>query len=257
MKNRPLLLLTNDDGYAAQGLLELIAMVRDMGDVVVVAPAGGRSGTSCGVSSTGTVSLSDIRREEGLLVVSCSGTPVDCVKLALEHVCPRRPDLVLSGINHGDNASISVHYSGTIGAVIEACMKGLPAVGYSLRTHSRQCDFRPYAGVVRQVASHVLRHGLPPDVCLNVNFPEVESLRGVRVARMARGAWVAEWADAHHPRGQRHYWLTGCYRNLEPDAQDTDYWALDHGYAAVTPLSLDMTAYSSMNSLASLEGGQA
>ncbi len=245
-------MVTNDDGHEAQGIRELASLMGQLGDVVVVAPEGARSGSACAVSSSTPVGIREIRREVGLRVVACTGTPVDCVKLALEHVCPRRPDLVVSGINHGDNASVSLHYSGTMGAVMEACMKGIPAIGYSLRTGSRQCLFAPYHLAVRRVAEHVLAHGLPQGVCLNVNFPEVARLAGVRVARMARGEWSAEWAEAHHPRGGDYYWLTGRFRNLEPDAEDTDYWALDHGYASVTPVQMDMTAYSSLTSLAPL-----
>ncbi len=268
-------MVTNDDGFQSQGIAQLAELMMPLGEVIIVAPEGGRSGTACSVSSTTTVRLtelspcgdangaasesngacSDCRARPTLSeakVVSCSGTPVDCVKLALERVCPRKPDLVVSGINHGDNASISVHYSGTIGAVIEACMKGIPAIGYSLRTREKHCDFSPYSDVIVRVAKHVLENGLPVDVCLNVNFPEVERLAGVRVARLARGKWSAEWASAHHPRGENHFWLTGYYTNLEPEATDTDYWALDQGYAAITPLKLDMTAHECLAALSGL-----
>ncbi len=252
MERRKLILVTNDDGYGAQGIRELASLMRPLGDVVVAAPDGGRSGAACSVVANAPVGLYDIAGEPGLRIVACTGTPVDCVKLALERVCPRRPDLVVSGINHGDNASISVHYSGTVGAVLEACMKGIPAIAYSLRTRESRCDFAPYSRTITQVAEHVLTHGLARDVCLNVNFPQVARLSGVRVARLARGEWSAEWASAHHPRGGEFFWLTGVFRNLEPDAIGTDYWALEHGYASVTPIHLDMTAYDTMSSLTSL-----
>ncbi len=249
MEQKKLILVTNDDGYAAQGIGELAALMRGFGDVVLVAPDSARSGAGCSVAANVPVGLYDISNEPGLRVVACTGAPVDCVKLALEQVCPRVPDLVVSGINHGDNASISVHYSGTIGAVLEACMKGIPAIGYSLRTNKSRCNFSPYADTILKVAQHVLEHSLPEGVCLNVNFPEVERLSGVRVARLARGAWCAEWADAQHPRGGNYYWLTGFFRNLEPEAADTDCWALEHGYAAITPIKIDMTAYDSLSNL--------
>ncbi len=252
MNERKLILVTNDDGYQAQGIGELTELMQTLGDVVVVAPDSARSGAACAITPTRPVELREVTCEPDLRIVACSGTPVDCVKLALEQVCPRRPDLVVSGINHGDNASISLHYSGTIGAVIEACMKGLPAIGYSLRTRNSQCDFSPYHDVILQVARHVLTHGLAQDVCLNVNFPEIPCLKGTRITRMGRGAWDAEWADAAHPHGGRHFWLTGRFRNLEPNASDTDYWALDQGYASITPIQLDMTAYSQIPSLQSL-----
>ncbi len=252
MEQRKLILVTNDDGYQAQGICVLTSLMRKLGDVIVVAPDGVRSGAACSVAANIPVSLNVVKEETGMRVVACSGTPVDCVKLALEQVCDHRPDLVVSGINHGDNASISVHYSGTIGAVLEACMKGIPSVGYSLRTNKSDCDFTPYNDVVVNVARYVLLNGLPIDVCLNVNFPEVESLSGLRVARLARGKWSSEWASAHNPRGGNFFWLTGMFSNLEPEAEDTDYWALDHGYAAVTPLQLDMTAYDSLQRLSEL-----
>ena len=171
------------------------------------------------------------------------------MKLALEKVVPRKPDLMVSGINHGDNASVSLHYSGTMGAVLEACMKGVPAIGYSLRTRDPECDFSPYRDVVVRVARHVLREGLREDVCLNVNFPQVPALSGVSVCRMARGIWQSEWVEDAEPGTYR---LTGFFTNLEPDASDTDYWALDHGMASVTPLTLDMTSYGDMEGLKSL-----
>lgn len=250
MQNRPLILISNDDGVLAQGIGVLAALMRPLGDVVVVAPDGPRSGASCSITPVGGVSVRLLSEEEGLRVYSCTGTPTDCVKLALEKVVPRRPALVASGINHGDNASVSTHYSGTMGAVMEACMKGVPAVGYSLRTRDRECDFAPYAGVITDVARHVLEHGLERDVFLNVNFPQVAELRGARVCRLARGLWHTEWLEGDEPG---HYRMTGTFANLEPEAEDTDYWALDHGMASITPQRLDMTAYASMDNLKALQ----
>ena len=240
MKNRPLIVVTNDDGVHAQGISVLTGLMSQLGDVVVVAPDSARSGSACAITPVAPVRLVTLSQTESLHVVSCSGTPVDCVKLALEKVVPRRPQLLVSGINHGDNASVSLHYSGTMGAVLEACMKGVPAIGYSLRSRETTCDFSPYEEVILRVARRVLSDGLPQDVCLNVNFPVVERLQGVSVCRMARGDWSHEWCETEHP-GE--YVLTGYFTNLEPDASDTDYWALDHGLAAITPLQLDMTHY--------------
>ena len=240
MKKRPLIFITNDDGVHAQGIRELTRLMMKLGQVIVVAPDSARSGSACAITAVGPVRLSLLSQEPELAVWSCSGTPADCVKLALEKVVPRRPDLMVSGINHGDNASVSLHYSGTVGAVLEACMKGIPAIAYSLRSREKECDFAPYREVVLQVARQVLAEGLPQDVCLNVNFPVVEQLAGVSVCRTARGNWQQEWRQSETP-GE--YCLTGYFVNLEPEAQDTDYWALDHGMAAVTPLQLDMTHY--------------
>lgn len=242
MRNRPLILISNDDGVYAQGIQVLTELMSTLGDVVVVAPDTARSGAACSITAAKPVNLTSIRNE-AFLVYACSGTPVDCVKIALEKIVPRVPDLVVSGINHGDNASINLHYSGTIGAVLEACMKGIPAIGYSLRTVQKTCDFAPYKETILRVARYVLQHGLDRDVCLNVNFPQVDELKGVSVCRMARGSWKQEWMETDNA-GE--YLLTGCFVNLEPEAEDTDYWAIDHGMAAVTPLHLDATHYPSL-----------
>ncbi|MCR4921193.1 MAG: 5'/3'-nucleotidase SurE [Bacteroidaceae bacterium] len=247
MPNRPLILITNDDGVQAQGIQVLTSLMRQLGDVVVVAPDSARSGSACAITPTGPVRVTLLNETEGMRCYACSGTPVDCVKLALEKVVPRKPDLMVSGINHGDNASVSLHYSGTVGAVLEACMKSVPAIAYSLMTRQKQCDFSPYEEVVLRVARCVLADGLPQDVCLNVNFPLVERLQGVRVCRLARGNWLQEWGETDKPDV---YQLTGYFTNLEPEAEDTDYWALQHGMASVTPLQLDMTHYPLLRQLA-------
>ena len=246
---RPLLLISNDDGYQAPGIHSLVEMLSDYGDILVCAPESARSGFSCAFSATEPLRLQCRERREGLEVWSCNGTPVDCVKIALAELVPRRPDMVIGGINHGDNASISMHYSGTVGAVLEACMKDIPAVAFSLRTRDQQCDFSPYEEVILQVARQVLEYGLPSDTCLNVNFPQVPKLLGTSVCRMARGRWITEWVPDEEP-GKFH--LAGEFRNLEPDAPDTDYWAMDHGMAAICPLHLDMTDYDTLLSLESL-----
>lgn len=249
MSKRPLILISNDDGVYAQGIRELMELMCTLGDVVVVAPDSARSGAACSISSAEPVRLKLLSDVPGLSVYACSGTPVDCVKLAMEKVVSRKPDLMVSGINHGDNASISLHYSGTVGAVLEACIKGIPAIGYSLRTRDKECDFAPYRKVILNVAKHVLAEGLPQDVCLNVNFPQLPSLKGQMVCRMARGEWRSEWID----EGEGTYKLTGVFNNLEPEAEDTDYWALDHGFAAITPLQADMTSVPTLLSLKPLQ----
>ena len=250
MQKQPLILITNDDGLNAQGISVLTKCMQNLGQVIVVAPNGARSGSACSITPIIPVKLKLEKEEENLLAYSCSGTPVDCVKLAYEKVVPRRPDLIVSGINHGDNASISLHYSGTIGGVLEGCMKGIPSIGFSLRTRKQECDFQPYLKAVEDIATYVLKNGLPQDVCLNVNFPEVPILKGISVCRMARGIWQSEWKDTDVPGT---YKLTGNFTNLEPETEGTDYWALDHDMASVTPLTLDMTDYSSFDMLKSLQ----
>lgn len=252
-KQRPLILITNDDGVSAQGIRELTELMRALGDVVVVAPDSARSGAACSITPATPVGLKRLHEEPGLLICSCTGTPVDCVKMATEHATPRQPDLLVSGVNHGDNASVSLHYSGTIGAVIEGCMKGIPSIGYSIRTRKQQLDFAPYRQAISTIAQRILRTGLPQDICLNVNFPEVEHLQGIRVCRTSRGQWSGEWVTAHHPGGAPYYWLGGHFTNLESNTPDTDYGALDEGFASITPLQLDMTAHRYLAALKDLE----
>ena len=243
MDRIPTILVTNDDGFQAQGIKFLTDIMKQFGNVIVVAPDSARSGAACSITPTHPVSVKEI--SDGIF--ACSGSPVDCVKIALEKILPSKPDLVVSGINHGDNASISLHYSGTVGAALEACMKGIPAIAYSLKTHKKECDFTPYAEVCREWAERVLLNGLPEDTCLNINFPEVEKLAGSSICRMARGLWHTEWLDAGTDSNNKNiYTLTGTFCNLEPDAADTDYWALDHDMAAITPLSLDMTDHKTL-----------
>lgn len=253
---RPLLLLSNDDGVQAKGLNELTGMLSPLGDILVMAPDGPRSGSACAITSDMPLRYQVLEERSGLKVCACSGTPVDCVKLALEQEAGRRPDIVVSGINHGDNSSVSVHYSGTMGVVLEGCMKGIPSVGFSLCDSSAEADFSPAAGYVSAIVRRVLRTGLPEGVCLNVNFPKVPAggYRGLKVCRMARGTWTAEWAETRHPRGRKYFWLTGAFRNLEPESTDTDSWALEQGYVSVVPIRIDMTAREAMDGLKDLEG---
>lgn len=246
---RPLIFISNDDGVHAKGLNELVAWVKDMADVVVMAPDGPRSGSAAAITSIVPVTYKKVSEEPGVSIYSCSGTPVDCVKLAFETVLPRRPDLVLSGINHGDNASVNVHYSGTMGVVFEGCLKGIPSIGFSLADACADADFTALQPCIRTLVSQILAEGLPQGVCLNVNFPAGKNLRGLRVCRMGWGCWNCEWKSAAHPAGKPAYWLTGQYENLELDATDTDVWALSQGYASVVPIRLDVTAYDCLENM--------
>lgn len=245
----PLILITNDDGVHAKGIRTLARLMAPLGEVYVVAPDSGRSGAGCSITPTRAIELQHLEDSGSLHYYSCSGTPVDCVKLACEQVVPRQPDLVVSGINHGDNASISLHYSGTMGAVFEACMKGIPSIGFSLQDYDSNADFSHCEASIVKITEYILKNGLPTSVCLNVNYPKVETLKGTKVARLANGQWSAEWVNAHHPYKENLFWLTGHFTNLEPEATDTDYWALEHGYATITPIKMDMTAYDCLEKL--------
>jgi 5'-nucleotidase len=251
---RPLILISNDDGFQSKGINSLVDMLRDMADLVVCAPDSPRSGFSCAFSVTTPLRLIKQHEEPGLQVWSCNGTPVDCVKLALARLLDgRRPDLVIGGINHGDNASVNAHYSGTMGVTLEGCMKYIPAVAFSLCDHSDDADFEPLRPYVREMVARVLKEGLPKGGCLNVNFPVAKVFKGVKVCRMSLGTWNNESTECHHPRGFDYYWMVGHYQNDEPERQDTDRWALDHGYVAITPTQLDLTHYALMEQLRSWE----
>ena len=244
---RPLLLISNDDGYDAKGIRVLVEMLSDMGDIIVCAPESARSGYSCAFSAIEPLRLCLREKHESLEIWSCNGTPVDCVKMALAEIVPRKPDMVIGGINHGDNASVNVHYSGTMGVTLEGCMKYISSVAFSLCDHRADADFSSLRPLVRQITERVLKEPLPHGVCLNVNFPLVDHYQGVRVCRMAKGTWGGEVEKRHHPRGYDYWWMVGYYTNDEPDAEDTDNWALTHGYVAITPTQIDVTAYEAIN----------
>ena len=253
MNERPLILISNDDGYQAKGINCLVEMLRPIADILVCAPDSARSGFSCAFSATTPLRLIKRHEEEGLQVWSSNGTPTDCVKLALSQLMDgRKPVMVIGGINHGDNASVNTHYSGTMGVVLEGCMKHIPSVAFSLCDYREDADFEPLRSYVVKITKQVLEKGLPKGVCLNVNFPKGTTFEGVRVCRMSAGSWNNEITVCHHPRGYDYYWMVGHYNNDELEATDTDRWAIDHGYVAVTPTRIDVTAYEAMESLKDL-----
>ncbi len=250
MATKPLILITNDDGYRAKGINELIRVAHDYGEIVVMAPESPRSGFSMAITCEHPVSYKLVREEDGVRIYGCSGTPTDCVKLALMELSPRRPALILSGINHGNNAGINAHYSGTMGAVFEGCLKRIPSVGFSLYDHRPDADFTPCFPYIKKVIEETLLHGLPESICLNVNFPFTADIKGIKVCTQDIGIWENEWYRTEiPPREKSVYWLTGSYRGLRPDDTRTDNWALEHGYASITPMQMDMTAYNQLDSL--------
>ncbi len=246
---KPLILISNDDGYLAKGINSLVEMLSDIADILVCAPEDARSGYSTAFSATLPLRLKKHFEKEGVQIWSCNGTPVDCTKLALSELCPRRPDIIIGGINHGDNASVNSHYSGTMGVTKEGCMKYIPSLAFSLCDFREDANFEPLRGMIRHIVSKVLKEGLPLGVCLNVNFPLTEEFKGVKVCRMAKGTWGNEVHKHRHPRGYDYYWLVGNYTNDEPEAEDTDNWALSHGYIAITPTTIDVTSYEAMDSI--------
>lgn len=249
---RPLILISNDDSISAPGLKVLIDCVSCLGDVIAVAPAEPHSGQSAAFTVNAPLRINRHADYGNAKMYSVTGTPVDCVKLAMHHIVPRRPDMMLSGINHGSNAGNSEIYSGTMGAAFEACMQGIPAVGFSLLHHSMQADFsyaRPY---VAEISRRVLTSGLPVGVCLNVNFPARVAIEGVRVCRSARSHWTEEYHQYLDPHGQPFWWLTGSMVNDEPQSTDTDLYWLSQRYATAVPVCPDRNALNAIAQLAKL-----
>ncbi|MDE7385955.1 MAG: 5'/3'-nucleotidase SurE [Muribaculaceae bacterium] len=239
---RKLILIANDDGVHAPGLHRLVEAVAPLGDVVVVAPDGPRSGQSSAMTVNGPLRVEEHPEYGDAKVYSVSGTPVDCIKIAMNNILKRRPDIVLAGINHGSNAGVNILYSGTMGAVLEGCLQGIPAVGFSLLHHSIQADFSQAMPLARMITEKVLANGLPHDVCLNVNFPAKVTIEGVKVVRAARSHWTEEYQTYTDPHGKPFYWLTGGLVNEEPDATDTDLYWLDRNYATVVPSTTSQNA---------------
>ena len=248
-----MILISNDDGYQAKGINFLINIVKDYDDVLVCAPEDARSGFACAFSATKPLVLNHRHHEKGVDVWSCNGTPVDCVKMALAELCDEKPRLVIGGINHGDNASVNTHYSGTMGVTLEGCMKYIPSLAFSICDYRADADFSPLESYIREIVQRVLREGLPKGVCLNVNFPKAETFKGVRLCRMSLGTWSNEVRKCSHPRGYDYWWMVGNYQNDEPEAEDTDRWALDNGYVAITPTRIDVTAYEAFEQLKDYE----
>ena len=244
MNNRPFILISNDDGYHANGIKTLVKILSPIADLLVCAPEAARSGFSCGFSATDYLRLKRRHNMGDIEVWSCTGTPVDCVKIALSEVCKDRlPDLIIGGINHGDNSSTNNHYSGTMGIAKEGCMKYIPSIAFSSCNYNESADLMPLSEYIIKIINKVLKEGLPKGTCLNVNFPSNPPFKGVKACRMTWGRWVNEIQKNHHPRGYDYYWVVGEYVNDEPEAQDSDQWAVNHGYVAITPTKIDVTDY--------------
>lgn len=241
-KKNLLILVTNDDGIDAPGIHQLIDYVKDMCEIVAIAPDSPNSGQSSAISVNKVLKITNHPDYNGARMRSVNGTPVDCVKLGMHAVLDRRPDLILSGINHGSNSGNSIIYSGTMGAVLEGCMLGIPSIGYSFHSHDQKRDISACRHVVETITSRVIEHGLPHGTCLNVNVPKCEAVCGIKVVRAARGYWTEEYAEYIDPHGQPFYWLTGKFHNEEPGNPETDLYWTDRGYASVVPCHPDQSA---------------
>lgn len=252
MSKRPLILITNDDGISSKGISSLAEAVLDLGDIHVVAPDSPQSGMGHAVTIGEILRIKSAYFPiKGVTAHSTSGTPVDCVKLGIYKVLGRKPDLILSGINHGSNSSINVIYSGTMSAAVEGAVESINAIGFSLLDHDPDADFTNAKKVVRQMTMEVLKRGLPHGVCLNVNIPKIsegEELKGIKVCRQAAGYWEDGFDERKAPNKESYFWLTGEFTN--PDkGEDTDEYALSQGYASVVPTQFDLTAHHAISEL--------
>ena len=243
---RPLILVTNDDGITAPGIRALIEVMNTIGDVYVVAPDAPQSamGHAITINDTLYCNRMKVAKEEPQVEYSCSGTPVDCVKIAVNEILKRKPDLCVSGVNHGSNSSINVIYSGTMSAAVEAGTLGIPAIGFSLLDYSLEADFEPTKKYIKLLVNQCLNKGLPSGVVLNVNIPKLpeNEIKGVRVCRQANAHWEEKFDKRTNPLGRDYYWLTGEFIN-DDKGKDTDEWALHNGYVSVVPVQFDLTAH--------------
>ncbi len=243
---KPLILVTNDDGITARGILNLVNVMKELGDVLVVAPDGPQSGMGHAITVGDTLRLNESFIFEGVKAYECSGTPADCVKMARHHVLKgsRQPDVVVSGINHGSNTSISVLYSGTMSAAIEGAIEGTPAIGFSLCDYSHKADFTHTSEFVKKIVRQVLKKGLPKGTALNVNIPAKrnESIKGIRICRQANAKWVEEFDKRFDPNGRSYFWMTGSFVNFDK-GEDNDEWAIANNFVSVVPCQFDLTAH--------------
>ncbi len=252
---KPLIFVTNDDGITAPGIRALIAAMNELGEVLVVAPDSVHSGKSHAVTIHQPLYLDAIKIDDGpQKEYKTNGMPVDAVKLGLAHAVQRRPDLLVSGLNHGVNNSVNVLYSGTMGAALEGAIEGIPSIGFSLDNYDWQADLEPAKHYMKKIARQVLQDGLPQGIALNVNIPylPLNEIKGIKVARQAQDKWHENYDKRTNPFGRDYYWLNGNF-SYEDKGTDTDVFALKNGYVSVVPVQYDLTAHHLINHLKNLE----
>jgi 5'-nucleotidase len=251
---KPLILVTNDDGIAAPGIKALIKVAAQLGDVLVVAPDSPQSGQGHAITLEHPLRLYPVDIFPGIEAYECSGTPVDCVKMAKHVVAKgRKIELCLSGINHGSNSSINIIYSGTMSAAMEASIEKIPSIGFSLLDYSMEADFTTAKHFAKKIATNVLKHGMKDTLLLNVNIPKlpVEQIKGIKVCRQAEGHWAEEFIPNTDPSGRKYFWLSGKF-TYEDTGEDNDIWALSNGYVSVVPSMHDLTAHTAIPSMSYL-----
>ncbi len=254
--SKPLIFVTNDDGITAPGIRALIETMNTLGEVVVVAPDRVHSGKGHAVTIHQPLHLDPITIDEGpQKEFKTNGMPVDAVKLGLAHAVDRKPDLLVSGLNHGVNNSVNVLYSGTMGAAIEGAIEGIPSIGFSLDNYDWNADLEPAKHYMKKIAEQILQNGMPKGIALNVNIPNlpINDIRGIKVARQAMDKWNETYDKRTNPFGRDYYWLNGNF-TYEDKGHDTDVYALKNGFVSVVPVQYDLTAHGLIDALKGLEG---
>jgi 5'-nucleotidase len=248
MSKKPLILVTNDDGITAPGIRTLISVMNEIGEVVVVAPDSPQSAMGHAITINSTLHSNKVKIDNGpQLEYSCSGTPADCVKLGINEILKRKPDICVSGINHGSNSSINVIYSGTMSAALEASIEGVPAIGFSLLDYRWNAEFENIRTFVKKITLLSLEKGIPEGNALNVNFPKLseKEIKGIKICRQANAYWIEKFDKRKNPQGKEYYWLTGEFIN-EDHKSDSDEWALKNGFISIVPVKFDMTDHKSI-----------
>ena len=243
MKEKPLILVTNDDGISAPGIRTLISVMNEIGNVVVVAPDSPQSAMGHAITINSTLECHKIKIDDGPQIeYSCSGTPADCVKLGINEILKKKPDLCVSGINHGSNSSINVIYSGTMSAAIEASIEGVPAIGFSLLDYSWKADFSEIKNIIKNITLKSLSNGIPKSTALNVNFPKLKekAIKGIKICNQANAYWIEKFDKRINPQGREYYWLTGEFINNDKSIE-SDEWALNNGFVSIVPVKFDLT----------------
>ena len=249
-----LILVTNDDSIHAKGIKELVAVAKTFGQVIVVAPDKPQSGMGHAITISNPLRIQKYEGFERVTAYECSGTPVDCVKIAIFEILKRKPDLLLSGINHGENSSTNVLYSGTMSAAIEGAMESIPSIGFSLADFDADADFEATKSISRKIIKDVILNGLPKNTCLNVNIPKLhlKEIKGIKVCAQAHAYWDDKFESRLDQFGRPYYWLTGDFSDIDK-REDTDLFALKNGYASVVPTHFDLTNYQVLENLKYLE----
>lgn len=248
--NLPLILITNDDGYSSKGINSLLNAVKEIGEILFIAPDSPQSGMGHAITVNNPVRCKKTNYFDGVNAYTCTGTPVDCVKMGIHLLKGRKPDVILSGINHGSNVSTNILYSGTMAAAVEGAMEGIPSVGFSLTDFSEDADFSYAEKVVAFITKKILKNGLKKGTCLNVNIPNVleNDIKGIKICKQGNAFWEDSFENRKDPMGKDYYWLTGTFNSKETDTE-TDIHNLNNNYVTVVPCQYDMTCHTSLNEL--------